>query len=465
MYNKRFCTISKVGCCSNFNSQSYKVTQFFKFGTFLGQMAIRCNNINELIMLLRENGDKILDASSKLSLSATLLYNLNESLTRILKQKQIFTSNFHVVDTNHCDLEFLYDFIQKTLALKVLPDTSFWNNEQLLHINIFSNLKLLEVQRLSLNLIKGIKTLRAQLEYLTCIHSLRNLREVLESCGADNSQGFVWRHLKEAVFSYNSLDSLDNSLEFAPWLHTLDLSHNRIQNAQLLHCLPNLKYLNISYNQLETVPSFAGQLCSQLRVLILSNNFIENLKELVVLVNLCELDLSNNCLLEHSCLIPVTNLAMLRYLNLSGNPLSYHPRHRAKTVCYLHSNIITSDFVLEMAVLNKAEKQLVGSISNLAASSRSHLDSVCSTESECTIVAAKHKNASVGDTGVSSDMDTSTSSVATVQSATDNEIKEINNDSGWLQNTLMHESMGMQDSGIVTGRRPTSPSESSIGWR
>lgn len=417
-------------------------------------MAIQCNDFQELIVLLRSNGDKILDASSKLTLSASLLYSLNKSLANIIKQRQMFNSSFHVIDleVNNYDLEFVYDFIQKTFALKMLPDPLFWNNEQLLDIQIFRNLRLLEVQRLSLNLVKGIKSLRAQLEYLTCIHSLRNLRDILENCGGDNSQGFIWRELKEAVFSYNSLDSLDSSLEFAPWLHTLNLSHNHIQNAQLINCLPNLRHLNMSYNQLVSVPALCGQLCNHLKVLVLCNNFIEDIKELAVLANLNELDLSNNCLLEHNCLLPLANLAMLKCVNLMGNPLSFHPKHRFKTVYYLHFNTLNMDFALDNKLLNKAEKQLVGSVRYVTASSRSHLESMCSTESENTVVLVKCKNNSIGDTGMSSDMDTSIGSMNTAKSDVEYKTRD-----------LIYENIGMQDSGIVAGHRPRSPSEMSIG--
>ncbi|KAF5293839.1 hypothetical protein FQR65_LT10977 [Abscondita terminalis] len=421
-------------------------------------MAFRCNNLNSLLLLLRENGDKILDASSKLSLSASLLFNLNKSLVEIWNQRQMYNQNFYVVDTKETELNFVYDFIQKTLALKMLPDTAFWNNEKLLDIQIFKNLKFLEVQRLSFSLIKGLESLRAQLKYLICIRSLHTIKEVLEYCGADNSEGFIWNELKEAVFSYNSLDSLDRSLEYAPSLHTLDLSHNHIHNAQLLNCLPNLKHINLSYNQLESVPAFSGELCTQLRILVLCNNFIEDIRELAVLVNLCELDLSNNCLLEHTCLLPLANLAMLRCLNLAGNPLSYHPYHRMNTVYYLHFDVAYSNFMFENVALSKAERQRIGSICYLSPSTIPHLESVSSFKSEHTVIPRRCKNTSIGDTGVSSDLDTSTSSVTTLKS----ENQDIPHN-GKTKCCEVHESIGMQDSGIGAGNQPLSLSNLSIG--
>lgn len=421
-------------------------------------MAFRCNNFNGLVELLRENGDKILDASSKLSLSASLLYNLNSSLENVWNQRQMFNNNFYVFDSNQSELEFVYDFLQKTFALKILPDGAFWNNEKLLDIRFFKNLRLLEVQRLSFNLIKGLHTFRHQLKYLICMRSLRTIKEVLEYCGADNSEGFMWNELKEAVFSYNSIDTLDHSLEYAPCLHTLDLSHNYLHNAQLLNCLSNLKHINLSYNQLESVPAFSGELCSHLRILVLCNNFIENIDELAVLVNLSELDLSNNCLLEHSGLLSLANLPLLKCLNLIGNPLSFHPRHRINTAYYLHFNVANEDFVLENRKLNKGERQVIGSVRYVATSTRSHLPSVDSFESENTVIRVQCKNLSIGDTGVSSDMDSSTSSVATVKSEVDIEDRE----KGRMRKFLITDCVEMQDSGIGTVNRGLS-SQLSIG--
>lgn len=163
-------------------------------------MAINCSNINELVSLLRDKGDEILDASSKLTLSSNLLCSLNESLSGVIRERKAYVSNFHVINSNDYDIELLYDFIQKTVALKVLPDHNAWNSKQIVDLRIFRNLRLLEIQRLSLGLVKGVKVLRAQLEYITCIHSLNALKEILQSCGADNSQGFMWKELKKAVF-------------------------------------------------------------------------------------------------------------------------------------------------------------------------------------------------------------------------------------------------------------------------
>lgn len=97
-------------------------------------------------------------------------------------------------------------------------------------------------------------------------------------------------------------------------------------------------------------------------MLVLKGNFIEDIKNVSVLLNLCELDLSDNCLLEQSVLSPLSCLAALKWLNIENNPLSYHPHHRIYTASCLHINTVTVKFVLDRSLLTKSEQKLVGTI-------------------------------------------------------------------------------------------------------
>lgn len=415
-------------------------------------MAITYDNINDLAALLREDGDKVLDASSKLSLSAALLHKLNLSFSKLFKQSE---DSFHVVSSNgdiiesFLDLQFVYEFLQKTIALKILPGTG---SQPVIDLNVFRNLKLLEIHRFSLSLVKGIKSLRTQLQYLTCMRSLGALREVLEWCGGDRSQGFVWCELKEAVFSHNGINSLDTSLEFTPCLQTLDLSHNRIQNAQPLNCLSHLEFLNLSFNRLENIPSFSSNITGRLQVLVLRNNYIEDVQELSLLSKLRELDLGNNCLMDHAALGPLSNLPLLRYLILQGNPLSFHQQHRAMTARYLHSNVASLDFILDNVALNSAERRLVGSL-HPSPAPLERSSSFNSTTTASTVVPAERSLPK------GSRVDNIRIVAASGQHAEGARRNQSTNTNACLQ----EEMLGMQDSGFVAGPRPASPSECSIG--
>lgn len=228
--------------------------------------------IAHLASVLRENGDEVLNSTRKLCLSADLLNQLNSAFALIAEQRDSLNTTFQVINCSNIkvelyrDLQFLHDFVQRTVSLKLIPCFVGSSYCDLLNVSKFRNLKLLEVHKLNVTLLAGLQVLRTQLQFLVCVRSLNSLREILEKCGADDSEGFIWCELKEAVFSHNELKELDGSLEFVPWLHTLDLSHNKIKNAAQLNCLPNLKNLNLGYNQLDSIKPLSGQLCNRLQV-------------------------------------------------------------------------------------------------------------------------------------------------------------------------------------------------------
>ncbi|XP_018326584.1 serine/threonine-protein kinase 11-interacting protein-like [Agrilus planipennis] len=427
-------------------------------------MTLHCNTITQLAALLRENGDKILDASSRLSLSSSLLHNLNQSIITVLSQE---TDDMD----EHLDLKIVYDFLQQTVALKVLPDFAhFRDKAQTIDICLFKNLTLLEIKWLSLKLIKGIKSVRTQLEYLICMHSLNALHEVLESCGDDKCQGFIWSKLKEAVFSYNGLSNLDNSLEFTPWLCSLDLSHNNLSNVEYLSCLPNLTFLNLCYNKLENVPYLRGEICTNLKKLILHNNFIDNIKELSPLSSLEVLDLRNNSLVEYGALVPLGGLSKLNKLFLSGNPMSFDSKYKQITVQYLNPTLSGTKFLLDSSSLGHVEKQLLGTkLSYLPSQmSNSHFDSLDSLASNNTVIPFQQNFPT--DNNNSQMSDTDASSFTTTDNEPENGENDNDGDGKSIDRfnriwPILEErgEVAMNDSGIVAGNRPDTPSVCSIG--
>ncbi|KAI4459565.1 nischarin related [Holotrichia oblita] len=332
------------------------------------------SEIVDLARILKENGDKILDASSKLSLSTSLL---------------------------------------------------------------------------------RLKNLRSQIEYLICIRSAKNLKDILEYCGGDKVQGFLWNELKEAVFCHNSIDNLDTSLEFLPQLSSIDLSHNCIQNVHYINCLSNLRYLNLNFNKIECIPVFNRQLCDTLQVLLLRNNYIDDIKELAALINLCELDLSNNCLIEHNQLISLSHLENLQRLMLMGNPLSYHPKHRRKTVMYMHIKS-PKDFLLDNTYLNTLELRAIGTI-NPVLNGFDRSSSMNSVTSINTVVPVCNRTAQNFTAESTSDMEVSDGS-----SLSNNQSDVLNENSWSSSHARDSEGFIMQDSGFVAEPRRLSSSICSI---
>ncbi|XP_029166715.1 serine/threonine-protein kinase 11-interacting protein isoform X2 [Nylanderia fulva] len=324
---------------------------------------VNMQEIMQLVELLRQNGDMILNAASKLSLSTNLLHSLNEAFSLIVLESEDLESSFHVCNSSKIDIfrdiKFLHDFVQKTISLKVThcsPDVRI-----IIDISKFRHLRYLELRKVSIELLKGLQSVRGQLESIVCAgkKGVSTIYQLLAACGGDAGIGFVWASLRHLVLPHNALECLDESLELAPWLQILDLNHNMITNAKEISCLSNLKYVNLGYNKLEEVPLFNKAALHSLQILVLKNNYIDSLNGLQGLECLTELDLSYNCLMDHTVLWPLQKMSTLLWLSLEGNPLFYHPKHRILSIKHLHPSLSDRKFVLDRLSLSKSENSLV----------------------------------------------------------------------------------------------------------
>ncbi|XP_065358228.1 uncharacterized protein LOC135952286 isoform X2 [Calliphora vicina] len=323
--------------------------------------------ITELAILLRNNGDKILSSEFTLTLSASLLRALNDSFTLIADSLEIGDiQNFQVVKPINSkspvfrDLQLVHDFVQKTALLCIVqyPGEEYFEGK--IDITKFRALKRLEIRKVQIKQICGIQKLRAQLQHLICTKSIKCVDEIITHCGGDNSNGFVWNELKIADFSYNNLKSIDTSLEFAQYLQHLNLRHNQLQSVKAVKWLPHLKTLDLSFNRLQFIPQFHMDAYKRLQSLNMSNNLLEDLMGIVKLDALTDLDLSDNFLLDHTYLLPLSAISTLKFLNLYGNPLQWHPKHRLAASQYLHKNCSSVKFILDFEPLTKYEKSVTG---------------------------------------------------------------------------------------------------------
>ncbi|KAJ6649830.1 Serine/threonine-protein kinase 11-interacting protein [Pseudolycoriella hygida] len=323
--------------------------------------------ITRLAKHLRQSGDKVLNSNFKLTLSGGLLRALNDSFSLIADENEICApQTFQVVKPNNSksdafrDLQFIHDFVQKTTILRL---TSFNQDDHdgVVDVSKFRCLKILEIQRIPIQRIVGIQRMRPYLVEIICNRSIESVKEIISYCGGDNCTGFKWDNLNSADFSYNLLTTIDCSLEFAPALQHLNLSHNKLVSVDAIKWLPNLKNVNLGFNRLTHIPTFHIEANRRLQTLVLASNFIEEISGLSSLDALSELELSGNCILDHSSLLPLSSLMNLSILNLHGNPLSFHPNHRQITAKCLHKNTSTVKFVLDMQALSKIEKSLTGS--------------------------------------------------------------------------------------------------------
>lgn len=208
---------------------------------------------------------------------------LNDSFSLIADESETYApQTFQVVKPNNSksdafrDLQFIHDFVQKT---KILRLTNFQNDDfdGVVDVSKFRCLKILEIQRIGIERIIGIQRMRPYLLEIACNRSIESVKDIISHCGGDNSTGFKWDSLHTADFSYNLLTTIDCSLEFAPSLQHLNISHNKIVSVDAIKWLPNLKSINLGFNRLKYVPTFHIEATRRLQTLILTSNFVEDL--------------------------------------------------------------------------------------------------------------------------------------------------------------------------------------------
>nr|XP_035938801.1 serine/threonine-protein kinase 11-interacting protein isoform X1 [Halichoerus grypus] len=318
----------------------------------------------KLAGLLRESGDVVLSGCSTLSLLTATLQQLNHVFELHLGPWGPGQTGFVALPSHPADspvilqLQFLFDVLQKTLSLKLVhvPGSGLPGP---IKIFPFKSLRQLELRGVPLHCLRGLCGIYSQLETLICSRSIQALEELLSACGGDLCCALPWLALLSANFSYNALTSLDSSLHLLSALRFLNLSHNQVQDCEgFLMDLSELCHLDISYNHLRLVPRM-GPSGAALGTLILRGNELRSLQGLEQLRKLRLLDVAYNLLEGHRELAPLWLLAELRQLYLEGNPLWFHPAHRAATAQYLspRARDAAGGFLLDGKVLSLTDFQ------------------------------------------------------------------------------------------------------------
>ncbi|KAM6461212.1 serine/threonine-protein kinase 11-interacting protein isoform 1-T1 [Liasis olivaceus] len=318
--------------------------------------------LQSLAQLLQDSGDLILDGTSTLTLFTSTLQILNQIFEQYLLPRNqnhgFIALSSHPAETSAIlQAQFLFDVLQKTLSLKLIyvPDCS---PSAPVKISPFKSLRRLELRCVPLHCLRGLRFVYSQLEALTCSRCVNSLEEILSACGGDLSSALPWLELQTANFSYNSIATLDDSLQLLNVLKALDLSHNLIQDCQhYLTVLTELEYLNVAYNFLSKVPELGLHSWAKLVTLILRYNHLDNIRGVEQLSNLQHLDIAYNLMLEHSALAPLAWLHNMRRLHLEGNPLWFHPNHRLATLVHLSPRAISCSFLLDEEPLSVSSLQ------------------------------------------------------------------------------------------------------------
>jgi hypothetical protein len=237
---------------------------------------------------------------------------------------------------------------------QLLPTTT-------LTLEPFKAVHSLIIKKIPLNLVTGLSRLRPQIRLLVIQRSgLQSVEEVLDKCGGDNSAPFSWASLKEMDLSHNTVSQLGPSLQFLTAIEKMDLSNNAITDASTgIEFIDSVSHLHLGFNQLTVVPRLGPRAKFNLTGLNLRNNRLSTIEGLQELDSLTDLDLTDNLLTRHSDLKPLQNLHNLSLLSLIGNPLSFHSKHRLKTVEALSDLINPSSFRLDNKRLTSNEKKAI----------------------------------------------------------------------------------------------------------
>ncbi|XP_060084955.1 serine/threonine-protein kinase 11-interacting protein-like, partial [Ylistrum balloti] len=324
--------------------------------------------VSELAILLRRSGDKILSGESKLTLTTQSLSRLYVSFRRYSEtshQGEVISDRRRGRDRKkeedlqrwRTNVQFLNDFIAKTVSLKLTHGAQ--TMQEPVYLSRFRNIEVLELKKIPVHMLHGLQKLRGQLKVLIVARCLQNLEDLLETCGGDQSAPISWPQLTSLYVSCNGLPRLDNSLRLLSALEVLDLSHNQLYKTEgFLETLSEIIRVNLGYNCIDSLPSFAISAKPKIRTLILRNNNLDNLEGLEEFVCLEELDVSSNCLVDHSCLIVLSELSKLNRLSLQGNPLSFHRSHRSLTLQHVTANAARNTFTLDGKAISPTERLL-----------------------------------------------------------------------------------------------------------
>ncbi|KAI9490146.1 hypothetical protein BDB00DRAFT_839212 [Zychaea mexicana] len=205
---------------------------------------------------------------------------------------------------------------------------------------VLYNLSQLEVLILSQNRLECIPAdMSAQLPHLKTLRIAANrIRRIDANLG-------LWTKMQHlqlgSVFGGNLLTFIPDQIADMRCLEELDLSHNHLGSLPCNMHIATLVHLNVSDNQLSTIPKSIAQ-CARLRTLNVSKNHLATLPaDLVQLTQLELFDLSENLL----CIMPADILERMRTtLLITGNPLT-HPGH-----CDLADNDAYAQIVRQMTL-------------------------------------------------------------------------------------------------------------------
>ncbi|GAB1867817.1 Malignant fibrous histiocytoma-amplified sequence [Camponotus japonicus] len=278
-----------------------------------------------------------------------LLIVCNKCLCDICKICKCSVSNIAIIDCHNRhlgineDLNFnnLFTLDQPQPLKKLILSK---NNIVFFPTNELKNLKYLKKLDLSQNKLTNIQS--------DIFKNLNDLEDL------NYSHNLLWHFdisiinmdssLSKFNLSHNQINSLEKSSEDTTTkLKVFDVSHNNLTNltnlVNFFNGLPELEYLDLSFNQLSTLPPKSLLYLQHLKILYINNNHLLDLNLQNLPSSLLELYAGNNFInhlllqkasihilnIQNNCISNIyknlTLLEELKNLNINGNSLSEFP--------------------------------------------------------------------------------------------------------------------------------------------
>ena len=335
--------------------------------------------LHELSELFFCEGYKLYSGQNSLSLTGQFLSQFliyYDSYANNQSQNLIRSSLRFNVKSAAREMTYIRECFEKVQCLKLLVDVRY-PLENPIQLFPFAKIKVLVIKKCPVEMIFGLKRLRRQLQTFVLNYSLSSFDEVIVDCGGDQAEAEEWQNLDELDLSYNSIFEIkDSRLSLIHSITKLDLSHNQLSEERTdLRELDKLLQINLGYNFLKHIPFFHANTMGSIHTLILRNNNLSALDGIETLRQMSVLDLGYNCLDLHTILDRLDALDFLHNLQLIGNPLSYHKRHRMLTLQKLSHAIDVETFILDDVTLSISETREFLRNAQLNASYQSSLSS------------------------------------------------------------------------------------------
>lgn len=357
---------------------------------------------NCLARQLSKGGETILSRNLLYSMQ---VYQLSAVNRRVISPVAPILFNNPNEDFGHV-LDFLGNVEKLRLigSIEKLHKSNVTINSLNFDMSPFKRLKYLELINVELKRMRGFECIKGTMTELIVHHSLKNLRNLMlgdlyAAGGGDWVYGetpvstLPWNQIKMADFSNNFLHSIDQTITLLPMVEILNLSNNLLTELAPLTCLPYLRVLYVSGNQLyigeeagldlpspanglpelqsggdttsldakasseqptvvlgtaaSASTSGASELSSETRktsppplhtrlgeihVLALANNGLRSAILVAGINSLQHLDLSDNKIDSFAELVCLGSLPHLSSVDLSGNPICGNPYYRRNTL-------------------------------------------------------------------------------------------------------------------------------------